>query len=102
MRANARLLERIREIHEDSLGVIGAPRMHEDLTDEGECVSLNRVARLMAGAGLQGWPRKRQRRFGGKPRVRPVGVTNLLERDFSANEPETKWVTDISVPQQAA
>jgi len=101
-RANARLLERIREIHEDSLGVIGAPRMHEDLTDEGECVSLNRVARLMAGAGLQGWPRKRQRRFGGKPGVRPVGVTNLLERDFSANEPETKWVTDISVPQQAA
>jgi len=95
-RANARLLERIREIHEDSLGVIGAPRMHEDLTDEGERVSLNRVARLMAGAGLQGWPRKRKRRFGGKPGVRPVGVTNLLERDFSANEPETKWVTDIT------
>jgi len=96
VRANARLLERIREIHEDSLGVIGAPRMHEDLTDEGESVSLNRVARLMAGAGLQGWPRQRKRRFGGKPGVRPIGVTNLLERDFSANEPETKWVTDIT------
>jgi len=40
---NARLLDRMREIHEDSLGVIGAPRMHEDLTDEGESVSLNRV-----------------------------------------------------------
>jgi putative transposase len=94
--ANARLLARIREIHEDSLGVIGAPRMHEDLTDEGERVSLNRVARLMAGAGLQGWPRRRKRRFGGKPGVRPVGVENLLERDFTANEPETKWVTDIT------
>jgi putative transposase len=95
-RADARLLERIREIHEDSLGVIGAPRMHEDLTDEGERVSLYRVARVLAGAGLQGWPRKRQRRIGDKPGVRPVGVTNLLERDFSANEPETKWVTDIT------
>jgi putative transposase len=95
-RANARLLERIQEIHEDSLGVIGAPRMHEDLTDEGESVSLNRVARLMAGAGLQGWPRRRKRRFGGKPGIRPAGVTNLLERDFNANEPETKWVTDIT------
>jgi len=95
-RATARLLERIREIHEDSLGVIGALRMHEDLTDEGEFVSLNRVARLMAGAGLQGWPRRRKRRFGGKLGVRPVGITNLLERDFSANEPETKWVTDIT------
>jgi putative transposase len=95
-RDNARLLDRVREIHEDSLGVIGAPRMHEDLIDEGEKVSLNRVARLMARAGLQGWPRRRKRRFGGKPGVRPVGVTNLLERDFNANEPETKWVTDIT------
>ena len=95
-RANERLLERMREIHEDSLGVIGAPRMHEDLADEGENVSLNRVARLMAGAGLQGWPRRRKRRYGGKPGARPVGVTNRLERDFNANEPETKWVTDIT------
>lgn len=95
-RANAHLLERMREIHEDSLGVIGAPRMHEDLTDEGESVSLNRVARLMASAGLQGWPRRRKRRCGGRPGIRPAGVTNLLERDFNANEPETKWVTDIT------
>lgn len=41
---NARLVRRIREIHEDSRGVIGAPWMHEDLLDEGETVSLNRVA----------------------------------------------------------
>lgn len=101
-RANAHLLERIREIDQDSLGVIGAPRMHEDLTDEGESVSLNlnlnlnRVARLMSSAGVQGWPRRRKRRFGGRPGIRPAGVTNLLERDFNANEPETKWVTDIT------
>lgn len=95
-KANARLLERIREIHEDSKGVIGAPRMHEDLVDEGEQVSLNRVARLMAGAGLQGWPLRRKRRYGGKPGARPAGVDNLLERDFEALEPETKWVTDIT------
>lgn len=70
--------------------------MHENLTDEGERVSLNRVARPMAGAGLQGWPRRRKRRFGGKRGARPVGVTNLLERDFTAHEPETKWVTDLT------
>ena len=95
-RSNARVLARIREIHEDSQGVLGAPRMQEDLVDEGERISVNRVARLMAGAGLQGWPRRRKRRFGGKPGTRPVGVENLLERDFGANEPETKWVTDIT------
>jgi putative transposase len=46
--ANARLVRRIREIHECNWGVIGAPRMHEDLLDEGETASLNRIARLMA------------------------------------------------------
>lgn len=65
---NAHLLARIREIHADSRGVIGAPRMQEDLIDEGESVSLNRVARLMAANGIQGWPRKKGRRFG-RPRA---------------------------------
>lgn len=51
---NARLVKLIREIHEDSCGVIGAPRMHEDLLGEGEAVSLNRVARLMAAERIEG------------------------------------------------
>ena len=41
---NERLLKRIRQIHEDSQGVIGAPRMHEDLIEEGETASSNRIA----------------------------------------------------------
>ncbi|MGE8414944.1 MAG: IS3 family transposase [Pseudomonas sp.] len=93
---NARLVRRIREIHEDSRGVIGAPRMHEDLLDEGETVSLNRVARLMATERIQGWPRRKKRGFGRVASGRPVGVKNLLERDFNAREPERKWVTDIT------
>lgn len=58
---NERLLKRIQEIHEDSQGIIGAPRMHEDLTEEGETASKNRIARLMAVNSLQGWPRKKKR-----------------------------------------
>jgi putative transposase len=93
---NARLLKRIREIHQDSRGIIGAPRMHEDLADDGETVSLNRVARLMAQNGIQGWPRRKRRGQRGRPGLAPLGVKNLLERDFTAHEPETKWVTDIT------
>jgi len=93
---NERLLGRIREIHEDSQGSIGAPQMHEDLTDEGETASKNRIARLMAVDGLQGWPRKKKRGQRGKPGLPPPGVSNLLERDFTALEPESKWVTDIT------
>ncbi len=92
---NARLIQRIRIIHTDSGGVIGAPRMHEDLLAEGELLSLNRVARLMATEGLQGWPRKKGR--GRKAAsLRPLGIRNHLKRDFTALEPDTKWVTDIT------
>jgi putative transposase len=92
---NTRLLERIRQIHDDSGGVIGAPRMQEDLEAEGKKVSLNRVARLMAANGIQGWPQKKRERYG-RPVIRPAGIKNHLERDFSALEPDTKWVTDIT------
>lgn len=70
--------------------------MHEDLLDEGETVSLNRVARLMATERIQGWPRRKRRGFGRVASGRPAGVKNLLERDFSAQEPERKWGTDIT------
>ena len=93
---NQRLLGRIRELHEDSRGTLGAGRMHEDLADEGKSASLNRVARLMAADGLQGWPRPKRRGQRAQPALTPPGVRNLLERDFTALEPETKWVTDIT------
>jgi len=93
---NDRLLGRIREIHEDSRGMIGAPRMHEDLMDDGETASKNRIARLMSAAGLQGWPRKKKRGQRYLPAMPPADVQNQLQRDFTALEPETKWVTDIT------
>ncbi|MDR7068137.1 putative transposase [Pseudoxanthomonas japonensis] len=87
---NARLLGRIRELHEDSRGTLGAGRMQEDLADEGKTASLNRVARLMASDGLQGSPRPKRRGQRSQPALTPPGVCNLLERDFTALEPETK------------
>ncbi len=53
---NRRLLGRIRQHHAASDGVMGAPRMHEVLSDEGETASRNRIARLMARNGIQGIP----------------------------------------------
>lgn len=93
---NQRLVARMRELHEDSRGTLGAGRMREDLAEEGESASLNRVARLMAVDGLQGWPRRKRRGQRAGPAVTLPGVRNLLERDFVALEPETKWVTDVT------
>ena len=74
-------------------GGIGAPRirMHEDLADEGERVSVNRVARLMPTQACRAGCGGASAASGGKPGARLSGVTNLLEREFSTNEPETKW-----------
>lgn len=92
---NARLLSRIRELHEASDGVMGMPRMHEELVEEGEHASPNRIARLMRNAGLFGVP-QRQRWRNKRSGSRPAFVRNHLERDFEASEPNTKWVTDIT------
>lgn len=51
-KADQHLLLRIRETHDDSGGMIGSHRMHEDLVAEGASTSLNRVVRLMAMHGI--------------------------------------------------
>lgn len=92
---NARLLARIRVLHADQDGVMGSPRIWEDLRYAGERCGRHRVARLMRRAGLYGVPQRR--RWRKKPSgVRPHGTRNHLERDFTATAPNTKWVTDIT------
>lgn len=93
--ANARLLARIRVLHADQDGVVGSPRLWEDLRYAGERCGRHRVARLMRQAGLQGIPQRRQwrKKPGG---ARPAGTQNHLARNFQATAPNTKWVTDIT------
>ena len=92
---NGRLLERIRELHTRSDGVLGAPRMWEELRYAGERCGKNRVARLMWVHGLQGIPQKRRWR-GKASGQRPDGIDNRLQRDFRAEAINEKWVTDIT------
>ena len=92
---NVRLLERIRTLHAHHDGVVGSPRIWEDLRYAGEQCGRHRVARLMRQAELQGVPQRR--RWRKKPSgARPSGTRNHLERDFRAVAPNTKWVTDIT------
>ena len=94
-RDNQRLLNRIQDLHTASDGVLGSPRMWEELRYEGETASRNRVARLMRANGIQGVPQRR--RWRKKPSgPRPVDIQNHLARDFAASRPNTKWVTDIT------
>ncbi len=92
---NVRLLRKVRQLHQDSDGVFGSPRIWEDLRYDGETCSLNRVARLMRTNAIAGIPARKQWRRR-KSSERPGDVNNHLNRDFSAADANRKWVTDIT------
>ena len=70
-------------------------KLHDDLLDQGESCSPNRVARLARLAGIKaqiGYER-RPGTYGGKP---SVVVDNTLNRQFDVDAPDRFWVTDIT------
>jgi len=93
--ANAVLLAKIEQIHEESDGTYGAPRMHAELPDQGIHASLNRVARVMKVAGIQGVSRRKGVRTTWRSKeAAPAG--DLVNRDFTATGPDQLWVADIT------
>ncbi|MGV8082513.1 MAG: IS3 family transposase [Coriobacteriia bacterium] len=92
-----RLKERITFCFEQSHGTYGAPRIQDDLADEGIHVSRKRVARLMRElsiAGVSGREGKRRRRKSTVPET--DAVKDLVRRDFTADEPDQVWFADIT------
>jgi len=98
--ANQRLLQRIRSLHAASDGVLGRRRLCEDLMDEGERCSPNRIGRLMGAVGLRGIPQKKRWRKKASGE-RPGDVRNHLAREFAASTPNLKWATDITFVRTA-
>jgi putative transposase len=94
-RRDAELLALIREIHDESEGSYGWPRVHAELRRRGVRVSRKRVARLMRQAGLSGMIHRRK----GKTTIRLPGVAtapDLVRRDFGPKAPNRLWVADLT------
>jgi putative transposase len=90
------LTKMIRVIHEQSRGTYGWPRIHAELTlGLGEQVNHKRVARLMRAAGIQGLYRRRRRGCTVRNSADPLAV-DLVNRQFTVNEPNSLWLTDIT------
>lgn len=92
---DARQTELIRQAWSDSGKVYGYRKLADDLRDQGEQISENRVARLASLAGIlaQVGYKRRPGRYGGKP---AVVASNTLERQFAVDAPDKVWVTDIT------
>ncbi|MET8081323.1 IS3 family transposase [Streptomyces sp. NPDC005303] len=93
--ADARLASRIRAVHRESDGTYGVPRITAELREAGERVNHKRIARVMRGAGLAGVRlRRRHRTTVADPAA--AKAPDLIGRDFTATEPNTKYVGDIT------
>lgn len=97
-REDAQLTEEIQQGFRAHHGRYGSPRLHAELREQGRGCSRKRVARLMREAGLYA-KRKRHRVLTTRLDASHPVAPNLLASDFTAAEPNTKWVTDItSIP----
>ena len=73
----------------------GAPRLVLELNDAGIPCSLNHIARLMSENGLKARNGKNFKFFPAANAINHVS-DNLLNRSFSAEHPNEKWVSDIT------
>jgi putative transposase len=98
--ANQKLLEKIKKVHREIDKTYGSPRIYHALLALGRKCSVNRVARLMRRNGIQAKQKRRFKTTTKRNKAHPV-APNRLKRDFSAQQPDQKWLGDISyIPTQ--
>jgi putative transposase len=84
----------IQAIYDEHEGRFGYRRIRDELRNRGHRVNHKKVQRIMKDLGLKCLVRiKKYRSYKGK-----VGkiAPNILDRNFRAEKPNEKWVTDIS------
>lgn len=90
-----RLLMKIQKVYEASRRTYGSPRIHAELKEQGETCSRQRVARVMKKAGIMA---KMTKKFKVTTKVdtQAKAAPNLLNQNFTADQPNRRWVADIS------
>lgn len=98
VQADETLRLRIRRIHKASRGTYGAPRIHQQLRQEGVRTAQKRVARVMAQDGLQGRQKHRTKKTTIPDAEASPLWTDLVARDFApTNRPlNTIWAGDVT------
>ena len=85
----------VRASFEASKHRYGSPRIYEDLREQPERVSRKRVVRLMQEEKLVARARKRFKCTTMSEHDQPVAA-NLLDRQFTADAPNRRWVRDTT------
>ncbi len=93
---NTALVEQIRQIHAESDGTYGMPRVRAELVDRGVCVARQRIARLMRCHGIRGVSRRRGYVVTTKRDENQRPAPDLVKRTFVAEAPNQLWVADMT------
>ena len=83
---NIVLLEKIREVHKESRGTYGSPRIVKELKEGGFEVGRRRISRLMQENGITGLPPKRFKVTTDSKHSLAI-ADNVLNRDFNPDWP---------------
>lgn len=94
-REDGELAKQIHRIFFANRGVYGSPRIYAELREKGIRCSKERTARLMREMALIA-KQKRSKPIGTKRRRDAMIAANLLDRNFTADLPNTKWVSDTT------
>jgi transposase InsO family protein len=93
---DAELTEKIKEIHAESKGTYGAPRVHKELLHRHIACGKRRVTRLMRQAGLEGRCKKRWRKTTVADPDAEAAL-DLIQRHFGpCTELDRRYVGDIT------
>lgn len=90
------LKEQIHTLYRSSKGRYGSPKITDELRDSGWKVSRPRVARIMRSEGLKSIVNKKFKVLTTDSRHNFPIAKNLLDRNFVAEAPGRKWVSDIT------
>ena len=95
VQTDAKLCDEVRHIFEESKATYGSPRVLRALCARGWHTSKRRVERALRGMGLTPPRPRRHHKTTILDAANPV-APNLLARDFAAQRPNERWVTDIT------
>jgi transposase InsO family protein len=87
--------ESIREVHRESRGIYGSPRVYQALQQTRTPCGKHRVARIMREEGLRGRAARRFRSVSTKRSTAPA-APNHLAGNFTASAPNAVWVGDLT------
>ena len=89
------LREKLREIFAESKERYGYRRLHAVLRTNGYTISEKIVRRIMHEEDMKVYQRRRRGYSSYKGEISPE-VENVINRDFHAEKPNEKWLTDIT------